>query len=411
MSNLRIKLLLAGSVFSAAVGAANAGGLERGGYNIDLLFDPARFASEAAVTYVMPQRDLNNVKDGRPQDGNLNGRPSNGIRDTESYAVPRVGVKGSIGDADCMFDYSQPWGAHSNPGLNWAGANSNIETKINSNNYGLTCSYKFDVGRGQLRAIGGVFYQELDGFKERLVLDPTILPPLPFPFNGNGIGRLDLETDGVGWRIGAAYEIEEIALRASLVYNSEVKLDSITGTLDLTELPPLPSISRYAGKVTDVSGSAAMPQTLEFKLQSGIAPGWLAYGSVKWVDWSVLQEIPFYAQGDLAPATILALLYQDGWTVNAGIAHKFNDMWSGAAGITWDKGTMTNLGTSTDTWTFSAGASFTPNENVEFRFGGALGILTSGASTNDDPLISQRVTYDYDNDFVGAISASAKIKF
>lgn len=409
MSNLRIKLLLAGGVFSAAISAANAGGLERGGYNIDLLFDPSRFASEAAVTYVMPERDLNNVKDAIGADGNLGALPSNGIRDTESYAVPRIGVKGSLGAADCMFDYSQPWGAHSNPGLNWAGANSNIETKINSDNYALTCSYKFDVGKGQLRAIGGVFYQELDGFKERLVGQ---IPPI----FGSGVGRLDLATDGVGWRIGAAYEIEEIALRASVVYNSEVKLDSITGTLDLTELSPLilpPSDPRrfLFGRTFDVSGSAVMPQTLEFKMQSGIAPGWLAYGSIKWVDWSVLQTIPFYTQGIATPVTTLALLYQDGLTINAGIAHKFNDMWSGAAGITWDKGTMTDLGTSTDTWTVSAGASFTPNENVEFRLGGALGILTSGASTNTDPLISQGVTYDYDNDFVGAISASAKIKF
>ena len=404
MSNLRTTLLLAGCAFSAAVGAANAGGLERGGYNIDLLFDPSRFASEAAVIYVMPERDLNNVKDNRPVDGNLNGRPNNDIRDTESYAIPRIGVKGAVGDADCMFDYSEPWGAHSNPGIDWAGANSNIETKINSENYALTCSYKFDVGKGQLRAVGGVFYQELDGFKERLVY--ALPPQAPI----NGTGRLNLATDGVGWRIGAAYEIEEIALRASLVYNSEVELDSITGTLDLTQVPGAvaPGIG---GRVTDVTGSAAMPQMLEFKMQSGIAPGWLAYGSIKWVDWSVLQVIPFYAQGIDVPVTRLALLYQDGWTINAGLAHRFNEMWSGAAGITWDKGTITDLGTSTDTWTFSAGASFTPNDNVEIRFGGALGILTSGASTNTDPLINQNVTYDYGNDFVGVLSASAKIKF
>ncbi len=34
--------------------AAQAGGLERSGYNIDLLFDPSDYAAEATATYVNP---------------------------------------------------------------------------------------------------------------------------------------------------------------------------------------------------------------------------------------------------------------------------------------------------------------------------------------------------------------------
>ena len=64
-----------------------------------------------------------------------------------------------------MRTYSQPWGVHTNPGADWVGANQNIETDISSEDYGLTCSYKFDVGKGHLRAIGGVSYQEVRGFK------------------------------------------------------------------------------------------------------------------------------------------------------------------------------------------------------------------------------------------------------
>ncbi len=43
--------------------AAQAGGLERSGYNIDLLFDPSDYAAEATATYVNPQRKLKNVED------------------------------------------------------------------------------------------------------------------------------------------------------------------------------------------------------------------------------------------------------------------------------------------------------------------------------------------------------------
>ncbi|MBP1886988.1 outer membrane protein transport protein [Sinorhizobium mexicanum] len=411
------------------VSAAHAGGLERSGYNIDLLFDPSDYAAEATATYVNPQRELKNVRDtdtantdvlgGTFGGGNLNGRP-NAADDTESYWAPRIGVKAALGDSiDCMADYSQPWGAHTNPGKNWAGANNNIETKVESDNYAATCSYKWEMGPGYLRVIGGGFYQEVGGFKERLVQDYT-----GTPLNGifSGVGRLELEDSGWGWRTGVAYEIPEYAMRASLVYNSAVDLDNLSGFIDLRQLgffvpnpgggPPILA----TGTKYDVSGAASMPDSLELKVQSGIAPGWLAFGSVKWTDWSQLQVVKFCPATVTAatPCTSLDLLYRDGWTISGGIGHKFNDQWSGAVSLTWDRGTSHGYGSQTDTWLLGTGVSYTPNQNVEVRLAGSVGILTSGSSgpvTFDGQVIGDDVTYDFDNDFVGAISTSLKVRF
>lgn len=412
-----------------AATSAHAGGLERGGYNIDLLFDPSDYAAEAAVTYVNPQRKLNNVRDSDTGlnpigGGNLNNRPNNGIGATEGYWVPRVGFKASIGDAvNCMADYSEPWGAHLNQGANWAGANENIEIKIDTENYAATCSYSFDVGPGQLRLIGGGFYQEVSGFQERLVADPIGLGLGPL----TGVGRLDMKGDGWGWRAGVAYEIEEYALRTSLVYNSAVDLDNLSGTLNLTQLPA--NVTAYTGKITPVYGSVSLPDSLEFKFQTGVAPGWLVFGSVKWTDWSQLQSVPFCAKGTgpcvpglitspVNPSnpelTSIDLLYRDGWTVSGGVGHKFNDQWSGALSLTWDRGVSTGVGTHTDTWTVGAGVSYAATENIELRLAGALGLLTSGSSgatTRDGRTYGQRASYDFDNDLVTAISTSLKIKF
>lgn len=407
--------LMAASALLAAT-SAHAGGLERGGYNIDLLFDPSDYAFESAVTYVNPQRELNNVTDINPLDGNLNSLPSNGVGDTEGYWVPRIGFKAKLAPAiNCMVDYSQPWGAHSNPGSNWAGANDNIETKIESHNYAGTCSYSFDAGPGQLRLIGGGFYQEVSGFKDRLVF--AVPAGLPI----NGVGRLELEGEGWGWRAGVAYEIEEYALRASLVYNSAVKLNDITGTMDLTQVPA--AVNPLAGIVTPVFGSAEMPDSLELKVQTGVAPDWLVFGSIKWTDWSQLQSLPFCPTATRGIActtsgptevTSLDLLYRDGWTVSGGVGHKFNDKLSGAASITWDRGTSTGIGTQTDTWTLGAGISYAAAENIELRLGGAVGILTSGSSgqiVKDGRTFGQRVSYDFGTDVVTAISTSLKVKF
>jgi long-chain fatty acid transport protein len=408
-----ILTLSAAALLVGVSSQAMAGGLERGGYNIDQLFDQSRFSFGGTGTYVMPQRELNNVQDTDFSDGvgsnGVGGGATDGVEETESYFVPRLGVKaGLFEDADCLVQYSQPWGAHTNPGPDWRGANSNIETEIESDSYELTCSYSFDVGPGEFRIIGGGFHQELSGFKERLVF-PAGAPGIV----GSGVGRLDLSTEGQGYRVGAAYEMPEIALRASLVYNSAVELEDITGTLDLSEVN---------GAVIPVYGQAEMPQSVELKLQSGIAPGWLAFGSVKWVDWSVLQTIPFCAAADPracvtgsgADITSLDLLYRDGWTVSAGVGHRFNEKLSGLASLTWDRGTSTGLGSQTDTWSVSGGVAYTPTEMVELQFGGALGVLTSGSSgavTTEDGTFGDDVSYDFDDDFVGALQAGLKIRF
>ncbi|MEP7455688.1 OmpP1/FadL family transporter [Phyllobacterium sp. SB3] len=426
-----ISTILGGAILLTGVAsAAQAGGLERGGYNYDLLFSEDRFASEAGVIYVMPDRKIKNARDTDPSDGlGANGSPLLGlgktsVSETENYTIPRAGVKiGITSDFDCLAQYSQPWGVHTKPGDEWVGVNENIETKISSDEYGLTCSYKFDVGKGYLRAIGGVSYQELEGFKERLVLSPNIFRQIPGleGFPGNGTGKLELEGDGVGWRIGAAYEIPEIALRASLIYNAEVDLGDVTGTLDLTNLPA-PIRPGLAGKVSNVFGTATMPQSLEFKLQTGIAPDWLAFGSVKWVDWSVLNVVGFCVQGTpkCTPdkyATSLDLMFRDGWTVAAGVGHKFNDQWSGQVQVSWDRGTSTGLTTQTDTWLLSSGVSWSPNKNFEIRAGGAVGVLTSGSfggardCANQSGQCGTSVKYDFGDDFVSALSISGKLKF
>ncbi|OCJ03698.1 long-chain fatty acid transporter [Rhizobium sp. AC44/96] len=415
--------ILSLALFSTLVQPSFAGGLDRGGYNIDQLFDASQFSIQSGVIYVMPQRKLKDAKDTNPADGsgsNGFGAGSTTADDTENFAIPYGGIKGGYGDVDCLLDYSEPFGAHTNPGANWVGAQNNIETEIKTRNYAATCSYKFDVGPGQLRVIGGTFYQEVEGFKERYVVNPALLGG-----TGTGIGRLDLEDQGWGWRAGVAYEIPEYALRASLVYNSRVKYDNLTGTVDLTQVTGAvaPYNTAPYGTVTNVFGAAEAPDSLELKLQSGIAPDWLAFGSVKWTNWSVLQSIALCptstrsikcTPGGATELTSLDLLYRDGWTVTGGVGHKFNDQWSGAVSLTWDRGTSHGYGAQTDSWTLGVGAAYSPTENIEWRVAGALGILTSGSSgaiTQNGITYGDDVSYSFGNDLIAAVSTSIKVKF
>jgi long-chain fatty acid transport protein len=406
MNNLRLKALLGAGCFSLLIsGVANAGGFDRGGVNIDQLFDAAPYSFDAGVTYVSPQRTLKNVQ---RLDGS--GLSTSKIDVDGDYAVPRIGFKANIFEpVDCLATYTKPYGAEADFGMNNAYSPTAVKYYVKTNDFGLTCSYKINVGKGAIRFIGGVSYQEVDAFLSRQTL---------LAFGNTGLGKFQLSDEAWGWRVGAAYEIPEIALRGSLIYSSSYKYDGLSGTVDSTGFRgafPADLIPGSTG-VFPVSASAEIPQAVELKLQSGIAPGWLAFGSIRWQEWSRLGIIPI--NGVRSPVTGLPspvsfdLLYRDGWTVSGGIAHKFTDQLSGAVSLTWDRGTSTTSGYQSDTWSVASGISYSPNDKIEVRLGGSIGVLTGGSSTfTGVGDTANAITYTYDDDLLLAGSASVKIKF
>ena len=221
----------------------------------------------------------------------------------------------------CAFTYTQPFGAKSTYGAaaqaadkaaDGGGAAGNaVETsEFITNELGGTCSARFDVGPGGLYIIGGVFGQSFSYTESKTY------------------GTLNMEDDAAfGYRFGAAYDIKEYALRAELMYRSQVdhKAEGTFKNDDSAVIAAARSIP--IGTSVSASGSGSLPQSVEFSLQSGIAPGWLAFGSVKWTDWSVLQTLNYNVTniGDLEKK----FLWRDGWTLTGGIGHQFNETISG----------------------------------------------------------------------------------
>ena len=432
MNVQRVKMAgMAAAFFGSAV-AANAGGFERSSQDFDILFEQGN-AVEATGTFVVPQRKLKNIRgsamEHTPQwtgkdyvAAGINpntGRPyDTSVDEAKSYWVPKVGAKFDLtDDFACAAQYRQPWGVHTDVGVDTVRMYTAIEQKISSHDYGVNCSYRFAAGeKSYFRILGGVSYQELKGEQTRLIpgINPN-LNPTEFPFPGPvRVASLDVEDQSVGWRLGAAYEIPEYAIRASIVYQSKVKYN-LEGTIDNLALNPLTG----RGIPINVESDVAAPQSVEFKFQTGIAPDWLAFGSVKWTDWSSISSVDFNAADSLvAPKgktiTSLNLYYQDGWTVSGGVGHKFNDQWSAAATVTWDRGTSTGLTSQTDVWLFGLGTNYKPNEQFEVRLAGAAGWLTSGEL--DDTVVGGEPNPsgskgEFGNDFVGALSLTAKVKF
>ncbi|UWF67575.1 OmpP1/FadL family transporter [Brucella sp. 1315] len=324
--------------------------------------------------------------------------------------MPKISAKFDLtSDLACAAQYRQPWGIETDVGTGTVRMFTAIEQKISSNDYGVNCSYRFTAGeKSYFRILGGVSYQELKGEQTKMV-------PPGSKFGGSfRVASLDAEDQSVGWRLGAAYEIPEYAMRATLVYQSEVKY-KLDGTINNLRLDPSTGRSDPLSVTSDI----ATPQSVEFKFQTGIAPDWLAFGSVKWTDWSSIEQVNFVSKGNRdiqngEKINSLDLYYQDGWTVSGGVGHKFNDQWSAAATVTWDRGTSTGLTSQTDVWLFGLGTNYKPTDQFEVRLAGAAGWLSAGDL--DNTMIGNESSLtgskgEFGNDFVGALSLTAKVKF
>nr|WP_250808633.1 outer membrane protein transport protein [Neorhizobium tomejilense] len=317
-------MVVAIAAFDASV--ASAGGFGRGPADIDILFEDGRFVTRDSATFVDPNRTYNK-KPG------LTG-PLDGKEFSDSYWIPSLAAKVDLtDDLSCAATYTISNGASSdNQGL--IDTRGKMKESFTTDEYGMTCAYRFDMPRGRLSVIGGVFYEDFNyDLSAVTFVAPGVLSPL----------SVDLGDGDFGWRAGLAYEIPEIAFRASLMYRSGTSF-SASGDADFSAL----------GLTAPAAGWGELPQSVELKVQSGIAQDWLAFGSLKWTDWSVMDRLHLR----FGPRDFFnEYHWRDGVTVSAGVAHSFNESVSGFTSVTWDRGVATGWDLYGDTVSFAVGAN------------------------------------------------------
>ena len=388
---LRWALIAAGLLTAAA---AEAGGYDTGERDWDFVFQQDTVGFEAGTIYVNPQRTLSTVT---PTGAFLPSATDSDVREAAPFAISRVSLATRLGDnVRCMASYRQPFAGYADYGSTWVGAASAITQDFSSMDLGLTCVLSAPVGPGDLSFLGGVSYQEIN---YELTQAAGIA----------GILTTSVSDASPGWRAGVAYEIPEYALRVSLIYDAQIDYD-MTGTVSASAFP----VS------TPVYGSISMPQSIDLRAQSGVAPGWLAFGAVKWTNWDVAQNMPLCPVGTpvcTLPAAVsgLTLLWKDSWTVTLGAAHQFSPLFSLGAHVTWDEGATKGFTSQTDTWTTGLFGVLTPNKQTEIKLGGMVGVMTGGKlSTSTLPGgLPNPVGYTatFGNDFIYALRASATLHY
>lgn len=387
--------LAAGTILGAS-GSAFATGWDVQGLNsYDLLFSNDKFVIQGQTSYVDRNVDFKNVE----ASGGLTGSVDNTIPDVWLHSVA---VKANLFDGiDFFAKIDNPYIIREKPGFEWAGRYALGETVADSVGIDGMLSYKYDINdSSNIRLFGGVRSVEVS--YEQSSMRPVVVPPPAPPGTVIDLQQgIDVESDReFGWRIGAAYEIPELALRAKVSYDSEIDLD-LDGDLSLD-----------GSRLSSASASATLPQAIEASIQSGVAPGWLVSLGVKWVDWSVLNELSVDF-ADLGSGTTRVLNYSDGWTVEAGVSHKLTDKLGVGGTVTWDQGIG---GPYSDFWAFGLGGSYDVSDNVRLALGGRAVYKTadSGIYQNVDPAsgtVTSEAAYDYDSSWNFQLSSRLRVSF
>lgn len=235
----------------------------------------------------------------------------------------------------------------------------------------------------------------------------------------NGYNAVFKEGSSTGWLAGAAFQIPDIALKASITYRSEIdhdltttenpavakaRLNGYAATLPPVQAGPISFLTSTINS-TDPSEKTQLstPQSVNLDFQTGIMANTVAFANIRWVNWEKTSIRPDKF-GQIA--SVLTQLQQKGkdgfdllqyqkdqWSVNTGVGRKFSDQWSGTASVGWDSGAgnpVTVLGPTEGYWNVGVGVQFSPTAQTfiaggvkYFWLGDAKGQLSSQAGTAD----------------------------
>lgn len=339
-------LLAAG--FAVGATSAFAGGMDRSGQSIAPLFESGDYV-ELSFGNVSP--NVSGTFAGTLNSGNM----------TESYVRFGFAYKRDLNDKLSMaVIMDQPFGASVKYGSTDTGyPYSNAFADVSGTAITALLRYKFN---DRMSVHGGLRALKSKG-------------EVGIPVLSNYTMETSSELD-LGYVLGAAYEIPEIALRAALTYNSAIDIE-----FDTTEMGAVPG-------TMDVT----MPQSVNLDFQTGIAADTLLMASVRWAEWTETTISP-----SLAPN--LVTHDNDVVTYSLGVGRRFNDQWSGSLTLGHEKsngGIASNLSPTDGFTSLTAGVKYQVNEQTAIS--GGISYAWLGDATTDISGVSAEFT---DNHAVG----------
>ena len=361
-SAILLSLIPTTSVFAA--------GLDRSGQSIAAFLQPGNYF-EAGISVLDPE-----VK-GKDTSGNQTGDMAS------DYYFPHAALKIQATDHFSVgLIYDQPFGADAE----YSGNSTFVENRpvpfqggtsvtVDTQNLNLLFGYQPNEN---WNLYAGAVYQTVDG---TVLLRGTTYSVF------NGYDFRTGEDESVGWLAGVAYQIPEIALKASVTYRSEIKhkmnASENFGAAGYISIPGAPGQSAQLNQLMTAlnasSGETKLttPQSVNIDFQTGIMANTVAFANIRWVDWSNFKVQPYnFAKLSKVvgqnptinkPNGFNLIDYkEDQISATVGVGRKFNERWGGNVSVGWDSGAgnpVTTLGPTEGFWSVGTGVRFSPAEN------------------------------------------------
>ncbi|MEL6706556.1 MAG: outer membrane protein transport protein [Bacteroidota bacterium] len=343
------KYLLTTAALSLFAGAAAAGGIDRSGQGIGVIFE------DTGATGSYAQISLGSVD---PEANRAGGGQTDPL---SQYNQGTIAVKKQLSDdLSLSFIIDQPFGvdvayvddpAGTPPFLTFAGGLATIDSTA----YTAILRYELDEN---FSVHGGIRGQEVSGN----IVSAGVL---------SASSGLDY-----GYLIGAAYERPDIALRVALTYNSAI-------TSEFTGLET--DLGTFVTSAT--AFEVEFPASINLDFQSGIAADTLLFGSIRYVEWDGF-NLTTPGVGEYVR------LNGDTTTYSLGVGRRINEQLSLAASLGYEaegEETTSPLAPTTGTTSITLSASYSVDEATTLSGGVTFAKLgdqtlagTGGLVTWDD---------------------------
>lgn len=278
----------------ASTAIASAGGIDRSGQSVGILFEEGTYV-ELSYGYVDPS---------------VSGEDPFTL-DTDdmspSYSMIAGGFKTDLTDnISVAVIFDQPFGSVANYS---AGFYSGTNADLSSNAITVLASY--DLGEN-IVAYAGAASQSMSA-------NVSVMTPAPFLLDYMAVGD---SSRGTGYVVGGAYQIPEIALRVALTYRSEItsELATVESFLEPVVVPFIPTTT-----------SITTPQSITLDFQSGVNEQTLVFGSIRWVEWSKFDISPFSY-----PDNPIVSYEDDVVTYSLGVGRQLTENLSGALTVGYE---------------------------------------------------------------------------
>lgn len=294
------KIVGAAVLLSSTASGVFAGGLDRSGQPIGVIFEEGNYA-EFNFGHISPS----------VSGTDLLANPISNVAD--SFVQLSFGIKKDLSDRlSGALIVDQPYGSDvtygGDPGTTFLGGTQAIADSLSVTALGR---YKLD---DRFSVHGGIRYQQVSG---NITLSGLA-------YGGLSGYNVDLATGSDwGYVVGGAYEIPDIALRVALTYQSEITHD-------------LPTVENIALSSPDTE--IVSPASINLDFQTGIAEDTLLFGGVRYQEWSkfIISPATFDALVDPGIPNSSISDLDDSTSYTIGVGRRFNERFSGSISIGYE---------------------------------------------------------------------------